>query len=142
LAVGTADHVMLSRVPARRQKRTDHLAVEVAGLHHESFERQDRADGRERDVHQVAGHHGRGRVNRQLVRARHTLRVLRLVTRVSGRHVRARDLEHVVGDGPGAGSPDQEHQQQRHDRLYGRGRHTCATGFCRHRDYRAVLNGI
>jgi len=139
LAVGTADHVMLSRVLARRQKRADRLAVEVAGLHHEPFERQGPVDGRERDVHQVSGDHGRGWVHRQLVRARDALRVLRLVTWVSGRHVRARDLELVVGDGPGA---DQEHQQQRRGRLHGRSRHTCATGFCRHRDYRAVLNGI
>jgi len=101
--------VVLLRVPARRQKRTDHLAVGVASLHHEPFERQDRADGRERDVHQVAGHYGRGRVHRQPIRARRALRVFRSVTRMSGRHVRARDLQHVVGDGPGAGNPDQEH---------------------------------
>jgi len=136
---------MLCRVPAFRQKRAQHPAVVVPGLHHEPLERHGDADGRERDVHQVAWNHGRGRVHYQPVRARHALHVFRPVTRVPGRHVRARDLQHLVGDGPDAGSLDQQQQHHhrprghRHDFPQRRRRRTRTTGLHRHRGYRGIF---
>lgn len=140
-SVGTADHVMLCHVPALRQKRAYRLVIAVPGLDHEPFERCAHVDGRKRDVHQVAWNQGRRRVHLQPVRTRHALRVFRLITRVPGRHVLARDLQHIVGDGPGAGSLD-HNQQQRHHRRYdcpGRDRRLRTTGLHCHGDYRGTV---
>jgi len=137
---------MLCHVPAFRQKRAEYSAVAVSGLDHEPFERRGHADGRQRDVHQVAWNDGRGRVHRQPVRARYALHVFRPVTRVPGCHVRARDLQHFVSDGPGTGSLDQQQQQHRdhrpRDRRYdcpGRRLRPRTKGFQRHRGYHGTI---
>jgi len=92
-------------VRAFRQESAEHSAVKVPGLDHETLERRGTVDGGERQVDQVAG--DRGRVHQKPVGTRHPLRVFCRVARVSGRHVLARDLQHVVGDrlGAGAGRP-------------------------------------